>query len=143
MALAYPALVYALYLERPVAAEPAPRALLLAAAHLLLLASCAILVERWVGTPDTTVERLWLSLTWAAAAVATLAAALRRGDRLLARSALGIFLLFALKVLLIDLERAAPLVRVGCLAVLGVSLYAGGWIYRRVLPPPSAARIRA
>jgi uncharacterized membrane protein len=134
LALAYPALLYALYFERPAGADPAPRAALLAAAHVVLLASCAILVDRWVEAPDSTVEHLWLSLAWAGAGVVSLAAALRRGDRLLARSTLGIFLLFGLKVLFVDLERAAPLVRVGCLAVLGVSLYAGGWIYRRLLP---------
>jgi uncharacterized membrane protein len=137
LALAYPALLYTLYFERPLGSEPAIRALLLAAAHAVLLAGCAILVDRWVGEPDveTTVEHLWLSVAWAAVGVAWLVMALRRGDRLLARSTLGIFLLFGLKVLMVDLEHASPLVRVGCLAVLGVSLYAGGWIYRRVLPP--------
>lgn len=65
----------------------------------------------------------------------TLGAAWRRADALLARSSLGIFALFAGKVALVDLDRTAALVRVGILAVLGAALYAGGWIYRRVIDP--------
>ena len=77
-------------------------------------------------------ERLWLSFAWALVGTCALITAKLRRDTLLARSALGIFALFAGKVLLFDLSEASPLVRVGCLAVLGVSLYAGGWIYRRL-----------
>jgi hypothetical protein len=139
LALLYPAAFYALYFERPAGADLAPRLLALVVAHALLLADTAYLVERWVGAPEATVDRFWLSLAWALIGVVALAAAFRRKDRLLARSTLGIFFLFGAKVLLIDLGEVSPLVRVGCLAVLGVSLYAGGWIYRRVLPPPELA----
>lgn len=138
LALAYPALLYALYFSRPVASEGVRPTLLLTLSHAELLGACALLIDRWLGQPGTTVERLWLSFAWAAAGVAFLAAARRRRDRLLARSTLGIFALFAGKVLLFDLSEAAPLVRVGCLIVLGLSLYAGGWIYRRVLAPAAA-----
>lgn len=138
LALAYPAAMYALYFGIAPYTDGALRVLVLGVAHVLVLISCALLVEQWVGEPDSTVERLWLSLAWAAVGVATLLLAFRRGDHLLARSSLGIFLLFGFKVVAIDLEEAAPLVRIGCLAVLGVSLYAGGWLYRRILPPAAS-----
>lgn len=141
LAFAYPALVYALYFSRPIVSEVPPRLLLLALAHLQLLAACDLVIDRWLDEPETTIARLWLSLAWAVIGVAFLAAASRRRDRLLARSSLGIFALFAGKVLFFDLSEAAPLVRVGCLVVLGLSLYAGGWIYRRVLAPAGPARI--
>lgn len=135
LALAYPALLYMLYFSRPAASAPSPRALLLSLSHAQLLGACALLIDRWAGESATTVEQLWLSFAWAVAGVAFLVVASRRRDLLLARSTLGIFALFAGKVLLFDLSHAAPLVRVGCLVVLGLSLYAGGWIYRRVLAP--------
>ena len=138
LALAYPALFYVLYFIRSTESLVAPRALLLGIAHFLLLVGTSLLVDRWLGAPEGTVDRVWLSLAWAAMGIVALGIALARGDRLLARSSLGIFALFAAKVLLFDLEEASPLVRVGCLAVLGVSLYAGGWLYRRVLPPAAA-----
>jgi hypothetical protein len=34
--------------------------------------------------------------------------------------------------MLFDLDNAAPLVRIGSLIVLGVTLYVGGWMYKRV-----------
>jgi uncharacterized membrane protein len=132
--LACPALLYGLYFTRSVHADPTRYSIVLGVAHLLLMAACALLIERWIGEPTSTIDRLWLSLSWAVIGVSALAIAVGIGDRLLARSALGVFLVFALKVLAIDLDEAVPLVRVGTLLVLGGSLYAGGWIYRRLLP---------
>jgi hypothetical protein len=34
--------------------------------------------------------------------------------------------------MLFDLSHASPLVRIGLLVVLGVTLYAGGWMYKKV-----------
>jgi hypothetical protein len=141
--LAYPALLYALYLgprrgRDPERARGAGRWILLLPAHAMALGAAAWLVGRWLGSPDTTVERLWLSFAWAAIGLAWLLFATARGDRALARSTLGIFAAFALKVVFADLESAGPLVRVGILVVLGLTLYSGGWIYRRVVS--SAAR---
>ncbi|HYO46995.1 MAG TPA: DUF2339 domain-containing protein [Gemmatimonadota bacterium] len=138
LSLAYPALLYALYFrtrqtEEYVDAREAWRWLLLAVAHAMALGAAVWLVGEWLGSPDTTVERLWLSLAWAGIGLAWLMVATARGDRTLARSTLGIFAAFALKVVFADLDHAGPLVRVGILVVLGVTLYAGGWIYRRVL----------
>jgi hypothetical protein len=138
--LAYPALLYALYLgprraRDPDQAKGTGRWLLLLPAHAMALGAAAWLVGRWLGSPDTTVERLWLSFAWAAIGLAWLLFATARDDRALARSTLGIFAAFALKVVFADLDSAGPFVRVGILVVLGLTLYAGGWIYRRVVAP--------
>ena len=103
------------------------------------LGAAAWRVGRWLGSPDTTVERLWLSFAWAAIGLAWLLFATARGDRALARSTLGIFAAFALKVVFGDLDSSGPFVRVGILVVLGITLYAGGWIYRRVIASPDRA----
>lgn len=76
--------------------------------------------------------RLAVSLAWGAVALACLALAFRAGDKLLGKSSLLIFGASAAKVMLFDLAHAAPLVRIGLLVVLGVTLYAGGWMYRKV-----------
>jgi uncharacterized membrane protein len=51
---------------------------------------------------------------------------------MLGKSSLLIFAASAAKVLLFDLSTAAPLVRIGSLVILGVTLYAGGWMYRKM-----------
>jgi uncharacterized membrane protein len=145
LSLAYPALLYALYFgarpsEAGVHADVPRRWLLLSIAHAMALGAAVWLVGEWLGSPDTTVERLWLSLAWAGIGLAWLVLATAREDRILARSTLGIFAAFALKVVFADLDHAGPLVRVGILVVLGVTLYAGGWIYRRVLEPVTRTR---
>jgi uncharacterized membrane protein len=131
LTLLYPLLPYAAYLREPRDSRRLRRPLLLAVGNLQLLTACGLLVYR-LFPGSGTVERLWLSLAWALAGTFVLTAGRLRRDPLLARSALWIFALFAGKVLLFDLSEASPLVRVGCLAVLGVSLYLGGWIYRRL-----------
>ncbi len=129
LALLYPLSAYAAYVREPRYSPRLRRPLLLAVGHLQLLTACGLLIHRFLLGGGT---RLWLSFAWALVGTCSLVAAKLRRDKLLARSALGIFALFAGKVLLFDLSGAAPLVRVGCLVVLGVSLYAGGWIYRRL-----------
>lgn len=76
--------------------------------------------------------RLAVSLAWGMVALACLALAFRTRDKLLGKSSLLIFAASAAKVMLFDLSHAAPLVRIGLLVVLGVTLYAGGWMYKRV-----------
>lgn len=73
---------------------------------------------------------LAVSIAWAVLAIATMLLALRRADRVLGQSALVIFGASALKVLLFDLSGTATLIRIGVLVVLGISLYAGGWLYQ-------------
>ncbi|HET6361545.1 MAG TPA: DUF2339 domain-containing protein [Gemmatimonadota bacterium] len=138
--LGYPTLLYVLYFESRGTGEQEQanvtwRWLLLGLAHTMSLAATGWLVEQWLGSPDTTLERLWLSCAWAAIGLAWLLYATASDDRTLARSTLGIFAAFGLKVVFSDLDSAEPLVRVGILVVLGLTLYAGGWIYRRVISP--------
>jgi uncharacterized membrane protein len=77
-------------------------------------------------------ERLAVSLVWGVIGLACLALAFRFRDKLLGKSSLLVFAASAAKVLLFDLSDATPLVRIACLAVLGVTLYVGGWMYRKV-----------
>jgi hypothetical protein len=145
LSVAYPALLYILYFrtrqaDAHLVAREAWRWPLLAVGHAMALGAAVWLVGAWLGSPDTTIERLWLSLAWAGIGLAWLMVATVRGDRTLARSTLGIFAAFALKVVFADLDQSGPLVRVGILVVLGLTLYAGGWIYRRVLEPVSRTR---
>ena len=60
-------------------------------------------------------ERLAVSIAWSGIALVSLVLA--------ASSA---------KVLLFDLSSAAPLIRIGSLLVLGVTMYVGGWMYKKV-----------
>lgn len=76
--------------------------------------------------------RLAVSLAWSVVALACLALAFRRGDKRLGKSSLLVFGASAAKVMLFDLTNAAPLARIGLLLVLGVTLYAGGWMYKKV-----------
>ncbi|PLX78927.1 MAG: hypothetical protein C0615_03105 [Desulfuromonas sp.] len=76
-------------------------------------------------------DRLPVSLTWALLAILALIIAIKIRDRLLAQSSLFIFAVSGAKVLLYDLDNAAPLIRIGCLVILGISFYIGGWLYRK------------
>jgi uncharacterized membrane protein len=76
--------------------------------------------------------RLVISLVWGILAVATLLTAIRFRNKPLGRSALFVFGAFAAKVWLFDLSGTDPLVRIGCLLVLGASLYSGGLLYQKV-----------
>lgn len=92
------------------------------AGHIALMGGAVNLLE----------ERLAVSLAWGAIGLACLALAFRFRDKLLGKSSLLVFAVSAAKVLLFDLSDATPLVRIACLAILGVTLYAGGWMYRKV-----------
>ncbi len=76
--------------------------------------------------------RLAVSLCWGLLALACLFRALARRDKILGQSSLLVFAASAAKVLLYDLAGAAPLIRIACLLVLGVSCYLGGWLYKKV-----------
>jgi uncharacterized membrane protein len=73
------------------------------------------------------------SVCWGLLALACLAIALWRRDRVLGQSALLMFGLSAAKVLLYDLSGASDLTRIASLVVLGITFYAGGILYQRVL----------
>jgi len=86
-------------------------------------------------------DRFLVSLAWGVVALAALALAFRLRDPFLGKSSLLVFAASAAKVFLFDLSGAAPLTRIGSLLVLGATLYAGGWMYRRLSEmEPVAAR---
>lgn len=76
--------------------------------------------------------RLAVSFAWGFIALACLALAFKYKDKVLGKSSLLIFAASAAKVLLFDLSSATPLVRIGSLVILGVTLYVGGWMYKKV-----------
>jgi hypothetical protein len=123
LALAYAVELYVGYaLARQAGLQRHLRGGLVYAGHLAAMAAAVNLLD----------SRLAVSLCWAALAVACLALALRLGDRLLAQSSLLVFAFSGVKVLVYDLAGAAPLVRIGSLVILGVSMYLGGWLYRQI-----------
>ena len=97
------------------------------AGHIALMGGAVTLLE----------GRLAVSLAWGGLALACLALAFRVRDSLLGKSSLLVFAASAAKVLLFDLAEATPEVRIASLAVLGVTLYLGGWMYRKIddIPP--------
>ncbi|MDP2827672.1 MAG: DUF2339 domain-containing protein [Sulfuricellaceae bacterium] len=95
---------------------------LLYAAHIALMAAAVQIFD----------ERLAVSAAWGIIGLACLSIALRVQDKKLGKSSLLIFAISAAKVLLFDLAGSTPLVRIACLFVLGVTLYAGGWLFRKI-----------
>jgi hypothetical protein len=123
LALAYALQLYGGYaLARRAGIQRLARGALVYSGHLSAMAAAVNLFD----------SRLAVSCCWALLAVACLGLALRLGDRLLAQSSLLVFVFSGIKVLIYDLAGAAPLVRIGSLVVLGVSLYVGGWLYRKI-----------
>ena len=76
--------------------------------------------------------RLAVSFAWGVIGLACLALAFKYKDKLLGKSSLLVFAASSAKVLLFDLSSAAPLVRIGSLVILGLTLYVGGWMYKKV-----------
>jgi hypothetical protein len=123
LALAYAVELYAGYaLARHAGLRRLVRGALVYAGHLAAMAGAVNLLD----------SHLAVSLCWGGLAVACLALALRLGDRLMAQSSLLVFAFSGGKVLIYDLAGSAPLVRIGSLVVLGLSLYLGGWLYRKI-----------
>ncbi len=123
LALFYAAELYAAYhFVKRLPGLEALTAPVLFAGHIALMGAAVNILD----------ERLLVSLAWGAVGLACLALAFRLADKLLGKSSLLIFAASAAKVLLFDLSDATPLVRIACLAILGVTLYAGGWMYRKV-----------
>ena len=71
-------------------------------------------------------------------AVATLLLAIRLSNKNLGQSALFVFGAFGIKVWLFDLSGSDPIVRIGCLLVLGASLYVGGLLYQKMVELPNS-----
>ncbi len=75
---------------------------------------------------------LGISLIWDTVAMACLWFAFKTQDKTLGQSALLILAVSVGKAMLYDLSNATPMIRIGCLLLLGLSLYAGGFLYKRV-----------
>ncbi|HWO56104.1 MAG TPA: DUF2339 domain-containing protein [bacterium] len=124
----YAAVLYAAYwILRGRDTQRLPALASLYFAHLIVMA----------GAVHFTDSRFVVSIVWGLLAVAALVISMTTGDRRLGRSSLLVFAAFAAKVLLFDLSGTAPLVRIGCLVVLGVTLYVGGLLYQRIDTKPS------
>jgi len=93
------------------------------AAHICAMAAALHLLD----------ERIVESAAWGVLALACLGISLWGRDRLLGQSSLFVFAAAAAKVLLYDLGGASPLARIISLVVLGITFYAGGLLYQRVL----------
>ena len=92
------------------------------AGHIALMGAAVSLLD----------DRLAVSFVWGAIGLACLALAVKDQDKLLGKSSLLIFSASVAKVLLFDLSDATPLLRIASLAMLGVTLYVGGWMYKKV-----------
>lgn len=77
-------------------------------------------------------SRFIVSLAWGGLGLLCLIVSLSKQDKILGQSSLFVFAVSAAKLLLYDLSEAAPLVRIACLIVLGITYYLGGWLYRKV-----------
>jgi len=99
------------------------RVLLLYTGHLSAMAAALRLLN------DPIVE----SAAWGLLAIACLVLSLQSRDKLLGQSSLALFAATAGKVLLYDLAGASPVARIIGLVVLGVTFYAGGLLYQRLL----------
>ena len=92
------------------------------AAHIALMGAAVQILD----------ERLAVSIAWSGIALVSLVLAFQLRDKMLGKSSLLILAASSAKVLLFDLSSAAPLIRIGSLLVLGVTLYVGGWMYKKV-----------
>jgi uncharacterized membrane protein len=123
LALAYALELYVGFaLARRVALQRFVRGALIYSGHISAMAAAVHLFD----------SRLMVSFCWAILAVTSLGLALSWRARLLAQSSLLVFACSGIKVLIYDLAGASPLVRIGSLVILGVSLYLGGWLYRKI-----------
>jgi len=77
-------------------------------------------------------NRFLVSLSWGVLALSCLMLSLKFRNKILGQSSLLIFAASVGKALLYDIALATPLLRILSLAVLGVSLYLGGWLYKKV-----------
>jgi uncharacterized membrane protein len=104
------------------------------AAH--IMAMMALVDLSYLIQPQTAVSPIpgyVVSILWAGYAVGILLVSQWLSDRLLASSSLLIFALAAGKALLFDVSNVGPFGRIACLVSLGVALYVGGFLYRRIL----------
>jgi hypothetical protein len=73
-----------------------------------------------------------VSLAWSALAISALWLAFSLNDKTLGQSSLLVFVAALVKLLLLDLSGAQPLLRIGSLLVVGIAMYVGGLLYKRI-----------
>lgn len=136
LALAYAVLLYAGYwfFHRGDGAgsksDGTVKTLLIYTGHLSAMAAALRLLN----------EPIIESAAWGLLAIACLGLSLQSRDKLLGQSSLAVFGATAVKVLLYDLAGASPVARIIGLAVLGVTFYAGGLLYQRLLVKDAVTR---
>lgn len=74
-----------------------------------------------------------VSFAWGAFGITTLVLAYGLRNKLLGQSSLAIFFACVFKVLMFDLSDATPLLRIGSLVAVGISVFIGGLIYKKFL----------
>ena len=133
----YPIVLYIGYwLTRAEAGNVGLRMPLLYAGHLAAM----IAVHSSVETSQVFTS-VMTSVSWGVIAVAGLVVALQLRDRTLGQSSFLVFAISGMKVLLYDLAGAAPLVRIGSLVALGMSLFVGGWLYQMLSGSEARERV--
>jgi uncharacterized membrane protein len=96
---------------------------------LLVLGHATAMIVTLQVLPQAIVQ----SVVWALIALLAVGVSLLRRDRWCGQSALLVFAATAGKVVLYDLRGSAALVRIVSLAVLGVTFYVAGLLYRRAV----------
>jgi uncharacterized membrane protein len=81
-------------------------------------------------------DRVAISVSWGVLALVCLGVSFLMKDVFLGNSSLLVYGISSAKVFLFDLSGAQPLVRIGSLVALGLSLYVGGLLYRRLNERP-------
>lgn len=96
--------------------------LALYAGHFQALAACVAVLS----------DRLEVSLAWGAMSLLCLGLGVAVKSKEIGRSALVILAAAGAKAAFYDLDSSQPVLRVACLAVLGLSLFASGWLYTKL-----------
>lgn len=110
------------FLARQAKAAPNWESFILYAAHVGLMA----VALQFFHTPVV------VSLAWSALAISALSIAFSLNDKTLGQSSLLVFVAALIKLLLLDLSGAQPLLRIGSLLVVGIAMYVGGLLYKRI-----------
>lgn len=119
----YAAMLYVGYgLTREDPRQSSISGLLLYAGHLTAMAASLQAIH----------EPILQSVVWGLLALACMSWSLARHDRLVGQSSLLLFGATGVKVMLSDLDGAAPLARIVSLVILGVTFYVGGMLYQRM-----------
>ena len=96
--------------------------ILLYGGHVALLAAAIHILDNSIA----------VSISWTVIALTCLLLSLKYKDKFLGQSSLLIFAITVAKVVGHDLSDTNPTIRIASLIIVGVSLYLGGWLYKKV-----------